>query len=282
MRQTICSLATLGICLILSMQRPASGQSFNIVLAPPGQTPPSTYAAAGLPGPWTAIEWAWNVNTFNLVDVNGVTTVARIYQYGGTELRSDDDAATGGDDDLLMDDCLITYTPSLESCFFFRDLQLGTYEVLVYAWMPNRPDVMAYTSSDEEPDYPHKTVGGAWPGQHEEGITFTRHICYVTHPVLKMLRIHSGIVPGANAADGAACNALQIRKLPARAPGDMNCDGKVNGADILGFVAALDSPGAYSALHPVCNVTNADMNGDRYQDGIDLPMFVTALLTATP
>lgn len=257
----------------------AYAQSFNINMAPPGTVPPASYGGAGQAGQWITVNTAQGVYTFNLVDINGNVTNARFLQIGGSELRISDDPGTNGADDLLMDDCMVTYTPTLETCFWVRDLVPGVYETIVYAMMPNRPDVMSYVSSDEEPGYPHKTIGGAWPGNHKQGITYSRHICYVEgNGGYFQIRAHSGIVPGGPAADGAAANGLQIRQLPPRVAGDMNCDGAVNARDIEGFVKAITSDETYSLTHPLCNITNADTNLDRYQNASDVSGFVNALL----
>jgi hypothetical protein len=266
------------ILLTFAVVSAGRAQSININIGPPEMLPPSTYGAAGQPGVWNSVNTAQGAYTYNLLDINGAPTSARFNQIGGSELLSDDDPATTGDDDALMDDCLITYTPTLETCTWVKDLQPGTYELLFYAWMPNGPEVMSYVSSDQEPGFPHKVIGGAWPGQHRQGVTYSRHICYVAAGSTPQIAAHSGIVPGANAADGAAANGLQIRLLPPKAPGDMNCDGSVNAGDIAGFVQAITSDEAYSLANPSCNITNADMNDDQYQDLSDLPGFVSALL----
>lgn len=102
--------------------------------------------------------------------------------------------------------------------------------MLVYAWMPNHPEVLSYTNSDEEPGNPHYLVGGAWPGEHEILVTYAKHISHVGPPNLDgRLRVHSGVAPGGNFALGAACNGMQIRKLP---PADLNTDGTVNAQDL--------------------------------------------------
>jgi hypothetical protein len=253
----------------------ASAQSINIEIAPPGQVPSGHYGAAGSAGVWNSVNTASGVHTNGLLDLDGNVTAAYYYQIGGSQLLSTDDPGTSGNDDAFLDDYLITYTPTLETCHFIYGLDNGTYEVLLYSWMPNRPDVQGYNSSDQEPGYPHKVVGGAWTGQHTEGVTFTRHICYVVN---NRIWAHSGIVPGHNSADGAAANGLQIRKLPPQVPGDMNCDGAVNGDDIAGFVKAVANWPEYAVETPSCNVTNADMNGDHFRDVNDISGFVSALL----
>ncbi len=61
-------------------------------------------------------------------------------------------------------------------------------------------------------------------------------------------------------------------------PGDMNCDGKVNGADIQGFQLALIDGPTYTATHLDCTILNADTNIDGSIDVTDIDSFVTLLL----
>lgn len=250
------------------------GQSFNIAIGPLANQPSSSYAAAGLPGYWNATPAYHNTNTYNLVKTDGAVTSVHIWQYGGTELRNTDDPATTGDDQQLMDHCQVTYTPGLETCVFFYDLQNGDYEVLIYAMMPGQPAVKSYASSDEEPGHPHYIIGGAWPGQHQQGVTYSRLIAHVTSG---LLRTHSGIVPGENPALGCAYNGVQIRLLPTRSPGDMNCDGSVNASDIAPFVNALVNAPVYYSSEPTCRIDNADINGDTQYTSTDVPGFVALL-----
>lgn len=253
----------------------ANAQSFNVDVGPVADPPSSSYGGAGLAGHWNSLVAAHNTTTFNLRDVNGVVTPVRVWQYGGTSLLTADDPATAGDDDALMDDCLLTFTSNLETCLFFYDLQPGSYEVTIYAWMPNQPAIRSYTSSDEEPGYPHKIVGGAWPGGHQNLVTYSRHNCIVT---TGLLRTHSGIVPGHNPALGAAFNGVQIRKLPPYVAGDMNCDGALTFADVADFARALADENAYRTAHPACNWLHADIDGDGSPTGKDITGFVGMLL----
>jgi len=57
-------------------------------------------------------------------------------------------------------------------------------------------------------------------------------------------------------------------------PGDMNCDGSVDTADIDGFVLAVVNPAGYAAAYPDCRVENADCNGDETVDTADIDAFV--------
>jgi hypothetical protein len=255
----------------------ALAQSFNIAIGPLVNQPSSSYGAAGLPGYWNATPAYHNTNTYNLVKLDGTVTGVHLWQYGGTELRNTDDPATTGDDQQLMDHCQVTYTPGLETCVFFYDLQNGDYEVLIYAMMPAQPAVKSNTSSDEESGNPHIVVGGAWPGQHIQGVTFARHLAHVGGANPGLLRTHSGIVPGQDPAQGSAYNGVQIRLLPARSPGDMNCDGVVNASDIAPFVNALVNSPVYYSAQPTCRIDNADINGDSQLTSADVPGFIAML-----
>ncbi len=61
-------------------------------------------------------------------------------------------------------------------------------------------------------------------------------------------------------------------------PGDLNCDGAVNFADINPFVLALSNPAVYQQQFPNCNLMNGDVNGDGAVNFADINPFV-ALLT---
>ena len=59
-------------------------------------------------------------------------------------------------------------------------------------------------------------VGGAWTGTHVEGVTYARWVLAIDSS--GFLGSHSGIVPNALAANGAALNGIQIRPLTAGNP----------------------------------------------------------------
>src|SRR5262245_15589985 len=234
----------------------AAAQSFNINIGPAGgPTPSSGYAAAGQAGVWMTIPAFHNTTTFNLVDRTGTTTGVSVWQYGGTQLRATDDPATLGDDDALIDECQVTFTSNLETCLFFNGLQNGEYEVFIYACMPAQPTVLSYTSCDEEPGRPHYTVGGAWPGGHQEFVTYSRHVATVT---TGLLRTHSGIVPAQPAANGAAFNGIQLRRIVPSTPGDVDGDGDVDLNDLTTLLSAFgtcEGDGAYVAA---CDLDGTD------------------------
>ncbi len=266
--------------IILAYGAGARGQSFNIAFGPPNVVPSPDYGAAGLPGTWNAMVAANGTTTFNLIDINGTVTDVRLTQVGGSATLSVNDPGTGSDDAALMDHFLVTYTPTLETCLFVNALDDGLYEAIIYAMMPAAANVVSYTSSDQEPGFPHEVVGGEWPGFHIEGVTYSRHYCVVGPPYPGRLWMHSGIVPGQNPASGAALNGVQIRKLPPIVPADMNCDGNLDGHDVDAFVDALMQPEAYHAGQPTCNILNGDMDGDWAISEDDIAEFVLALVEA--
>jgi hypothetical protein len=60
-------------------------------------------------------------------------------------------------------------------------------------------------------------------------------------------------------------------------PGDLNCDGLIDFADINPFVLALTDPNGYAAQFPDCNIMNADINEDGLVDFGDINPFVDLL-----
>jgi hypothetical protein len=70
---------------------------------------------------------------------------------------------------------------------------------------------------------------------------------------------------------------IDLDQIGAAPPGDLNCDGVVNGFDIDPFVIALTDPDGYAALFPDCDRTLADINGDGTVDGFDIDPFVLLL-----
>ena len=196
--------------MLTLLATPAWTEDLNIDFGDGASGPPSTYGAAGQPGVWNAILAAHGTTTSDLLDISGAVTGVSIRQIGGLALLVDNDPAVEGDDALLLDDFLVTYSAGLESCIYLNNLGAGTYEVLVYARMPD-PAVGSYTSVDQEPGFPHWSVGGAWPGQHAPSISYSRHLGVVL--ASGDLDLHSGIVPAANPALGAALNGLQVRRI---------------------------------------------------------------------
>ncbi len=189
----------------LSISAAAFGQSFNIEFGSSTTGPPPTYAAAGLPGVWNNL-LGTNGVTYPVVDINGNATNVTVKNIGGTSLVSSDDPSTSGSDEALLDDYLVTFNPSLEVCLFFTNLQSGTYEVTTYAWTPNMPELQSFVTVDFSP--PGQIVGGAWTGQHEQFVTFGRHMVTVTSGTIGG---HSGILIGEG--NLGALSAVQLRRV---------------------------------------------------------------------
>ena len=187
---------------------PVAAQSFNVDFGEVADAVPATYAGAGLAGYWNQLRGEPNVHYF-LKDLAGVTTGVQLHQYGGTALIASSDPSVTGDDALLMNDGLVTYNPSLDSCFYFNGLAAGTYELITYAWRPDDPALLSKSFVDNTPGL--EISGGAWPGGHVRGVTYARHI--VTVGLNGFMGPHSGLAAGANPVVGSVCNGLQLRRI---------------------------------------------------------------------
>jgi len=73
--------------------------------------------------------------------------------------------------------------------------------------------------------------------------------------------------PETNAQAGAAYTTGPV-------PGDMNCDGKIDGLDIQAFVTAMLAPTQYATTYVDCTILNADVNLDAEIDTADIAPFV--------
>ena len=206
-------------CLLVVMfAAPASAQSVNVNFSA-GPAPSATYAAAGAAGTWNAVTGIAGT-TFKLVGLDGSKTPITVSQSPTTTLLTDTDPSVTGDDATLLDTGLVT--TGAETRLAFNGFQPGTYEVLVYAWVPNGPTVKSRTRQDEAPTT--IDVGGAWTGAHAVGVTYARYVVTVGND--GNLPAHSGLVPG---QPSAALNGIQIRPLP-----DVESDAGVGAADDAG------------------------------------------------
>ncbi|RIK67495.1 MAG: hypothetical protein DCC65_06610 [Planctomycetota bacterium] len=82
------------------------------------------------------------------------------------------------------------------------------------------------------------------------------------------------VVPIPNHPDGRISGAVRV----AWTPGDMNCDGVLDGLDVDGFVQALTDRPQYEAMHPECRYDNADINGDGQVTEHDVAAFADAIV----
>jgi uncharacterized protein (TIGR03382 family) len=202
----------LGVGLAAST---AHAQSINFNFGPATATPSATYAAAGLAGPWNTVAGTAGPVYSGFVSIDGTTTSIEMTQSPTTTVLSAVDPSVTGDDAVLLDNGLDT--TGAETCLMFSGFAAGTYEVLIYAWTPSQPAVLSRTRQDQAPST--KDVGGAWTGQHVEGVTYARYV--VTVDSSGNLPAHSGLAPN---QPSAALNGVQIR-LMADAPPDAGTGG---------------------------------------------------------
>ncbi len=238
------------VTLAAALVTPAAAQSINIDFGPPNTGPPASYRAAGIEGTWNSFEAIDPAVTYPLLDVNGLLTGATLKQFGGTEIvqaELDGPGDPKGGDRILLRDAMVTHS-MIESCLFFNGLQDGTYEVTTYAWMPTAPSTKNNVHVDD-PDFPNPgvyvLVGGEWLGEHQEELTYARHIREVNNGFLGP---HSGVPSGGDYVTGAALNGIQVRFMTPDPPLFMS-------DDQLLWLAALDAirydvvRGDLAALH---------------------------------
>ena len=77
--------------------------------------------------------------------------------------------------------------------------------------------------------------------------------------------------------NGRSSGSAYLFDAGAAPRGDMNCDGRLDGADIDPFFLALGDPAAYLLQFPNCDPLNGDMNGDGRLDGGDIDPFFACL-----
>lgn len=169
------SLLLAGLAFFVCSTPSARSQSFNIDYGSTFGTPSSTYgAAANQPGFWNAVDS--NGPPFPVLrDVDGVPTRVRINQQLPFGPAAFDDIDTTGDDQALMDDYLDLH--SVPHTFVITGLQPGWYSIYTYAWAP---DSVFFGTVVEVEKLGPQTIGGAWPGKHQQGVTFAKHDVVVT------------------------------------------------------------------------------------------------------
>ena len=61
-------------------------------------------------------------------------------------------------------------------------------------------------------------------------------------------------------------------------PGDLNCDGRIDGADVAPFVLAVLDAAQYASQYPSCDILAGDLDGDGIPSSQDIPLFAQLLL----
>jgi hypothetical protein len=181
----------------------ANAQSINISFGHASGGPSAGYAAAGASGVWNSITGVAG-SSFSLAAIDGSPSGVSVSQSPTTTVLTTPDPSVSGDDAKLLNSGLVT--TGAETCLSFVGFKPGTYEVLVYAWLPNHPTIKSRTRQDQAPST--IDVGGAWSGTHAEAVTYARYV--VTVDSSGSLPAHSGLVPG---APMSALNGVQIRPL---------------------------------------------------------------------
>lgn len=184
------------------------GQSINIRFGTPASTPAPTYAAAGLAGVWNSFQ-VTPVNVRHpLVGLQGAPVAADYYQNGSSSMLAFDNPLTSGDDGALLDSMILSSNSPTDGCFWVEGLQLGQYEVTIYAMTPNDALLLNRTRVDNGTPGP-AMVGGNWPGHHQAGITYARFTVTTTDGVIAF---HDGL---AGAVIQSGMNGVQLEFLPA-------------------------------------------------------------------
>ena len=202
-----------ALALVLLTPAIAGAQAFNIDFGLPESVPSPAYAAAGLAGVWNAVPVLGAGQRHPLVDLNGVPSIARIYQIGGSTMLDHDDAATQGDDQALLDDMYLSVNNPLDLCIWIENLTNGQYEVLIYALTPGNPTLQSRVRVDDGVPGPIM-VGGAWSGQHVHGVSYGRHVVTITNGVIGL---HSGLI---QSLVQSGINGIQVRPVGGAAVGD--------------------------------------------------------------
>ncbi len=214
MRMRSIVVCIVGMCGMSMLSAAALGQSINIRFGASAGTPTATYAAAGgatMAGTWNSIPTV-PVNALqSLVSVTGAPIAAQFYQNGSSNILAFNNPLTSGDDKRLMDSMYLSTNSPTDGCFWVQGLLLGPYEVTIYAMTPNNAALITRTRVDNATPGP-VMVGGAWPGQHQSGATFSRFNVTTTDGTIAF---HDGLA-GANIQSGM--NGVQLRFLGPCAP----------------------------------------------------------------
>ena len=204
----------------------ALAQSVNVDVGNLFGTPTSAYAAgAGQAG-------VWNSKTTNsataLVDLTGGATGATLAASGGVLTFGFDNTGTTGDDQALMDDgCdgVRTWT--------FSGIANGAYELYTYAWAPDSNTYKTNVNVQGSPSGV-QSVGGAWTGAHQQGVTYAKHSVTVANGTI-IVDISTGV-------SFSTVNGFQLVDLGGGCPTPVNyCTAKVssNGCvPSIGFVGS--------------------------------------------
>ena len=258
------SILQILVCAVI-----ARGQSINIDFGNSFGTPSSTYAAAGEPGFWNALDGLPGPRA--LVGLDGFPIAATASFGPTTPMLSFNHPQTAGGNEQLLDDAIGGWG-DVVGTITFDNLELGAYEICTYAWIPQYPDNRVLVWPDEVLTTQFQIIGGAWVGPGPTaGVTHSIHQVQVDDP-----RETVNVVGGIFGHDWWL-NGVQLVRLGA-AFGDMDCDQVVSTGDIPAFVQALLDPSAYAASYPGCDIRLGDFDGDGATNGNDVAAFVSVVI----
>jgi len=196
-----CSRAAAALALCAAG---ASAQTFLLDLGPERDVPFFTYGAgANVPGYWYGEAGPFDSPQF-LIDKFGMFTSVTVRAATAPPILDGDDGGTSGDDDALCDDGARCGLSGGFDLWEFRGLKSGVYHLYTYAFTPNAPEDRVIVDVVRSID-PPTLVGGAWPGTHVEGITFSRHRLLVTDGAIDVLTTR--------ASESATINGFQIVRV---------------------------------------------------------------------
>ncbi|MCP3915247.1 MAG: hypothetical protein GY711_06810 [bacterium] len=201
-RATTCSAAIIALLASAS----ASAQSFNIDFCNHyGWTQSGFAGALGQAGVWNQMAWFGG----SVVDTSGSSTSVTVSTSAGQHpCVGIDDPATSGAAQSLMDDGahIGEIGPSVHTVTI-SGLCGGTYEVGTYAW---RPNFAPATVEVEVVGAGMQTVGGAWPGGFQQGVTHALHTLAVANG--GQIVIELKVTASTPSWDGVL-NGLQARRV---------------------------------------------------------------------
>ena len=209
----------------------ASSQNFNLDYGEDASlgafgVPSSAYgAAAAQPGTWVALTDGspgqtappvtsnWYVAN-NLTDVTGAATSVSTFATVSSNTNSVGDfvfnnGQTFVDHEALMDDVADIGNAGLVPQPFMRieyhGLQSGRYEVYTYAWAPDSSTFLTRVAADNAIGTNPQQSGGPWPGNHQQGVTYTLHTVDVCGDTIT--------ITGTSISGFGSINGVQLKRV---------------------------------------------------------------------
>jgi hypothetical protein len=204
-----------GMLAALAIASTTAAQSLNIDFGAENGAPPSSFAAAGLPGVWNVVHHPWDfppppvLGPFPLFDLEGNPIAATLTATDSLGTFLNDPGDPTGNDDALMRDGLIGYSPDITQVITLSGLENGLYRLITYSWYwPSELYGMVVFVEGSKVAYP---VGGPWPGILKLPITHMMHVVQVTDGTIQFQAAGSG--PGSFFNGNNFVQGLQLWKI---------------------------------------------------------------------